>query len=698
VPRIALTLVLATTIWAQELHVDSPRTRYFLGEMIPLKLAFRAPAGAFVADSRIQDRGGRLNGVEEYVVEPAGAQDPLRGLPGESAGMGGISGGAVGLHPDRPFVVERILNEWIRFRSPGRYQLTVRSRRVRPAAGREPVEVTSKPLMLEIEAAPPEWVAGQIKAAVAIADRQDSSPRARQQALLRLRFLNTLEAATELAQRLPLENSVDAFAVHCGMLDSSHRPRLLPVLEARLQDARQPVTGRFLQTLAQLAVLVESAGVPPPYPAQPGSQRLWRADQRRRETLYAEKFDAYLLMLVARLPDKDAAARALTAAALLRIADSRPGQPPWLPLVADALIANFNLLPSNMQSDLLSERWELLSRREVLPLLLALFETEDPALPGTAGLRGAALFRIFDVDPAKARELVLAEIRRPEGPRVPEHLLLNLPDDRLPELDAVFVQQLARGGPPPGLFIARYATRAIVKEVERAYLAHQVQLDRQKLPRCPYPLVFYFLKFDPEFGEPEYRKGLADPRCAAVGAAAEPLGRQAMSQELERLSIEALKTGSPAVKQGVAHLLGRFGSPDAEQSLWDAMAASAAEPAADARWESVLIAALGQAGGWYVGPAKLEQLQALCRTANCRATVGHWIRQSESPKRVEILAYSGQPRIHVAQYLLTNEPELRRKLAQFPRGTTFRMAPSNSPEARQKVELLIRSAGLRVEN
>ena len=94
----------------------------------------------------------------------------------------------------------------------------------------------------------------------------------------------------------------------------------------------------------------------------------------------------------------------------------------------------------------------------------------------------------------------------------------------------------------PAQLIARYATGAIVKEVEAGYLAFHAELDRQKLPRCPFPLVFYFLKFDPEFGERELRKAFATGPCYDMGTAFESLGSYAMSPALERMAIVAERT------------------------------------------------------------------------------------------------------------------------------------------------------------
>ena len=94
--RFFLFLCLAGGAGAQvELRIQAPKTRFYLGEMIPLTLSFKAAsAGPFVAETRLYDRVGRMNGIEEFIVEPTGAaQDPLHGLPGESGGLGGISGG-----------------------------------------------------------------------------------------------------------------------------------------------------------------------------------------------------------------------------------------------------------------------------------------------------------------------------------------------------------------------------------------------------------------------------------------------------------------------------------------------------------------------------------------------------------------------------------------------------------------------------
>jgi hypothetical protein len=713
-----------------EFRIAAPKATFYLGETIPLAFSFTATnPRSFVADSRLQDRVGRMNYTEEFVPDPvATTEDPLRGLQGESGGMGGLSGGNAILSSERPFTVERILNEWVRFRAPGRYRIYVLSRRVRQVTGTghtdqelqmfvasKPVEVVSNVITLEIAAASPEWVSEQITAATAVLDNttgnDSESGRVRQRAGLTLRFLNTVESGTALAKRLPGVNSVDAFALHSGILDSSHRTELLLVMEQLLAEPGQAISERFLTTLAQLAVLVESGGVMPPYPSDEATRQAWQVESQRRAALVAEKRDHYVSVLVQKLQDKKAEVRALTRDALLSVAEAAQIRPPWLTGIVDSLIADFRALPAQMQSSLLDSRWHLLRNRDVLPLLNDLYANPPQPPVGYPSIRELVLLRIYELAPDRGRPLILAELHRPDGPRLGEKTLMMMPDENLPELNDVFSAQAARGGPLPTLLITRYGTSEIVKNVEAGYVAFNAELDRQKLPHCPFPLVFYFLKFDPEFGERELRKAFATGPCYDIGRAFDPLGSYAMSPALERIAIEHLGSGIVPIKRGAAEVLGKYGSPASQQPLWETMEYFRSwwkDREDDLRkpvgqegvfLERALRTALAQGSGWLLGETELRRLLALCSSEECRASVQEWIQSAASPKPVEISSYPGDVRIKVAQYMVTGERELSAKLAQFPAGTTFRMTATRSEEAnleRTRVEAAIRAAGHRI--
>src|SRR5664280_462071 len=162
--------------------ISATKREFYSGELVPLQLSFAStqPKG-FLADTRLQDRAGRLNGMEEFLIDPAAlAEDHLRGLPGENMAMGGLSGGTV-LLSAKPFSFERLLNEWVRFRQPGRYQVAILSRRITQVTdsarseyylqthqGGDRLELVSNILTLNIALAPAAWVKEQIAGVVKV--------------------------------------------------------------------------------------------------------------------------------------------------------------------------------------------------------------------------------------------------------------------------------------------------------------------------------------------------------------------------------------------------------------------------------------------------------------------------------------------------------------------------------------------------
>jgi hypothetical protein len=336
--------------------------------VIPIELSFTSDQpDAFAADTRLYDRIGRMNYVEEFVVDAAArAEDPLQGLPGGTGGMGGLSGGPYVLS-SKAFTFQRVLNEWVRFKEPGQYRVYVLSRRVRALdtpgqalnePGRfyqsKPVELVSNVLTVNIRSAPETWVKQQIAAAKGVLGSDPGHDSAKfvehQQARRILRFLPSPEAATELVLALTGTNDVDSFSSYMGVLGSPYREELLPFMEDRLSAADQPVWDRYLETIAHLAELVESSGPAGPYPPEPEAQAAWRADQERRAALRKQKSAEYAKKLIAALPGKQPATRAESLNTLLNLALRGGPEPPWVQSVVKSLIADFRRLPVMTQS------------------------------------------------------------------------------------------------------------------------------------------------------------------------------------------------------------------------------------------------------------------------------------------------------------------------------------------------------------
>jgi hypothetical protein len=714
------------------LAVTVPKTEFFLGEVIPLQLSFTSEKpGVFAAESRLYDRVGRMNHLEQFVVDPATlTEDPLQGLPGGTGGMGGLSGGPVVLSP-KAFTFERVLNEWVRSKQPGRYRLYVLSRRVRATDKPEqavnepgrfyrgaPVELVSNVLTLDIRPAPDTWIRQQIaasKATLGTDPGQNSVKVAEHQRARRvLRFLPGLEAATELLLALTGSNDVDSFSSYMGVLGSPYRKQLLPVMEARLIAAGQPIWDRYLDTIAHLAELVESRGPAGDYPSDPQAQAAWRADQERRAALRRQKSDEYAVKLIAALSTKQPAARAESLHTLLNVGLRGGPEPQWLKSVLASLIADFRRLPVMTQTMLLEHRWSTLKTAAMLPVLRDLVSNPPPERYDPP-IQSVALRRLYEMSPDEGRKIILAEIARPDGSTIPFSTLAILPDESLPELNDVLAEKF------DPLLILRYATRDVVKRIEKMFEARNADVLRQNVPYCAGPLAFYFLKYDPPYGEKVLREQFGKPSlpsaCYDIGFQFHGLGRWAWSAAFERFALESLASPLVPVKRGAAEVLGKFGSAAAQEPLWETMdyfrsywknreeELKHKTGQEGVQLERALRIALAQADAWTLQEAGLMRLLGLCSTDWCRTEVSGWLDAAKSPVRIAVMTqFSGTWGYTVAQYGPGDGEWLRRKLNQFPEGAVFEVQRSANEsgipglkEARERAEELARASGGRLQ-
>ena len=143
-----LALLLQSSV---KLEISAPKTVFFLGETIPLRLSFTSTQpNTFVVSGDAVASISRIDQIDQFIVERvADAEDPMQGLPGQSGGIGTLLS-APAVLSETPFVSEKILNEWVRFREPGTFQVHVLSRRVRRVGEHGPqMEVVSNVLSRE---------------------------------------------------------------------------------------------------------------------------------------------------------------------------------------------------------------------------------------------------------------------------------------------------------------------------------------------------------------------------------------------------------------------------------------------------------------------------------------------------------------------------------------------------------------------
>lgn len=669
------------------------RTTFRMGEPVDVELRFRADTpGKYVIAAFPDNRFVRLALFDVFTAEPKdGVADPLGDIPAQLGH--GISALPHAVRPlDGNIVsVERQVNEWLSFRKPGRYRITAETTRVRrsdPAS--RPLRLRSN--ALEIEIVPPEagWADRQLASAVAVLERGDPPPPVISQvhdpapeAQLRraariLRFLETREAAHALVRFFEHGPAAAQQELRAGLFGSPHRKEVIASMERDLSAPDVPITYYWLGTLIELA----SAEILPPQPplpiGDPEAEKRWMEEHGARLERTRPVEQRYFAILAEAIGRKQGRARAVSLGTLL----TRGPQPPS-PAVLAALFDNFTALPEISQRSLLEHEWYRIASPAAEPLLRSLAAS-------AGGARDAALLRLYELNPKAGRELILRRIRSGDAGSGAQVLMI-LPDETIPELDEALAGALEQGKPVEAL-IARYATGAVFGRVRAWYEA--------KRPACGGPLFAYFFRVDPVYAAAQ----LAERRRTEPGGCPlymSPYEHLLASPGLERAAIEDLRHPNPMVRRSAQTLLQYGGSSEAEQPLWDALAAMRAAKfhPLDAGLEFGLVEALLKGAGWVVTPEKIDRLHEACITDQCRTLVAGERRSLEPPVRVSLLP-EGPLAAMIGPFRMRTREQIQRKIAQFPRGTSFRLDHSYGgswfAEQRWKViRELLEAAGMR---
>jgi hypothetical protein len=399
------------------------------------------------------------------------------------------------------------------------------------------------------------------------------------------------------------------------------------------------VTATVLSFAAVAATPVSNAVRSCPFPTDAALQGAWRVESgRRREAFREGKRKEYVARLIASLPAKQPEARAVSSNMLIESASRNGGDAALTPSMAGWLIADFPKLPEQMQINLLESRWDIIRNPAILPSLREIYERTQEPRPSPA-LADLAVRRIFDLAPEEGRQIILSQIAQPSS-RLTLATLQLLPDRSLPELNDELVSRLEAGQFVDTL-ILRFATGDVVGRVEKAYWKRNQDQDRQNVPHCGSPLIYYFLQHDSAFGERELRREIENPGrfpvCHDIGFQFRTLDRNAYSPALERLAIKFLASPEVPVKRGAAEVLGQYGSPAAEKPLWDTLEYfhswwKGREEELDerngqegAQFERSLRIALAQASGWKLEREGLKRLLDLCSSDWCKRDIREWI-------------------------------------------------------------------------
>jgi hypothetical protein len=607
-------LTIATSVAAQSisLHIEPAlgQSQFRIGEEIGLKLAFEMmndtdapPAGqpGWMIMLNGHDRSVLGFGRDRFVVTPeAGTRDPWSYRLHEGIAYSGPGGSRLS---DKPLVLNIDLNQWARFERPGHYTVHALSHATGPQ--RQDVEVESNQIGIDIVAADPQWQQQELATDLAILNStlskiDSASFESRMNAARRLTYLDTPAAVREMVRWLGIADIQTAQILQDGLRSSQHGPETVAAMKELLRSPSEPVPPVFLRTLAAL-------------------------DKAIKEPQNA---------LAEVVEQKQGSAKAISIKTLLdsMSAESVPAT------LRSEIAALFPQLPASQQSELLDYQWKKIDAPDMIPVLRQIYETAPQSRYPEDPLLASAVERLYELDTSRTRTLLLEEMTRPD-PRLLYRTLAMLPDATLPELDATLLDHLQHnGGRPAEELIARYSTKSILGPVKDFYAKRDAEMRSRvttnpniAAPACEPPLVAYFLRIDPAWGETVLRQSLAERGYTMGRCWLGIIGQTAVYNSgpvWERVAIDALQDPAVPVKIDAVKSLAQYGSPTAKPAIFEAFRYwhewwenRGEQNEESRRLEQAFVEATTRPKNWTPADADLATIRDLCLTAGCKSQV-----------------------------------------------------------------------------
>lgn len=676
------------------------KRRFRQGEIIPLELSFtsRLP-NQFFANTASYDRSGRLHKDTFHLSPEEGFSDPLYEYfhDGGLMMMGGLSSNRA--LSASPFTIPYRLNEWLRFDKPGTYKLYVTSPRIGRKKNKEDrwgeplaARVASNLVEFEILPANADWAKTELAKAVRILDDPKQREKHAEAACV-LRYLDTEEAAAEMIKRLDDTTSDFSF----GLIGSSQRNFVVETMEKRIELPEQAVSSRYLHWLTWLTQRQQFPARPPA--RTPLSEEEAKAYYSARQQAFERVSQHYASRLAGTITQKKGTARAISITTLIGLVTMQatvPGnQPTWFAQTVAEIPAIYDDLSYDLQQRLLGWYWQQIASPVLLPLLKKIHADEK----GHHELRSLALRRLYELAPATGRTLILAELRK--ATEINSTTLTLLPDETLPEVDdalATLLENPANNLERTAALIERYATAAITPRVRAVY----GEKGGQWACSLQASLLAYFLRVDAAMGAELVQEALSRrEHTGCYNSLLEDVGKLHFNAELEQIALKALEDETPAVTAAAIRALGKYGSAQAEQPLWQRFKQwhqqwqgrapqLTARPSSDEAdhqrlLESSLQQALCLGSAWLTDANALSRVSALCLTPSCRDEINRHASRWKAEIDLEFrLNSEGWGEAFVAQYSVQSLEKLKEKIAQFPPGTTFKWV--SDPEKHEQVK------------
>ncbi len=734
------------------LRTANGQTQFRRGETIHLVASFTSDRPGYKITRFVRDDRGMATLGAVKVTPADGVTDPIGELPPPTfLAIAGYVPPPVALG-EKPVEFPFVLNDWARFDKTGVYQVTLTTSRVFVAKPDDrknqagllfnssfSASITSQPLQIEITPADEAWANEQIEITREFWRQQASSSRYAEIKPPQndISFLGTRAAMTAIIEHLshnpqPRESDYETHLFRTGFIGFPDRDWLIGAMKRALAQPNYAVTTGFFDLLTDLQSLKNAprpAGADANFvgskkdaqgnyekdaqghyiPATPTPAQQLQIDWEKRRAAArnaAQKSD--WLQITAATPAKTAAPRAMTLHTLLGLAwqgnlEKEPQIKAQLPQLVAQLAPIFDQLPSPARANLLGYQWDkikspafvpALQRSRQLPIDKNDYDAKDA--------NDLALKRLAEIAPQVGRAQLIAQIKSPK-PSVNFETLSSLPDATLPALDDALAANYENSDSEiSARLIERYASAAILPRVRAHYESSSDRLGYGSLPA----ILAYFVRVNPGYGIPKVavQARIFGKRDAYSSLLLDVATLQS-DPRLESVAIANLTNAGEGSATDAAQTLGRIGSPAAEGALLARLknTSDAKYPRVRGHIEWRVVEALAGGQGWLCPPAELRQIRALCLTEQGRNTADDYLQRRDNQKEGEPLHldYSPDGYWGADGYNGRGMNSFRAKLAQFPRGTTFRWQKLGSgPAADQAFETTRQWAaarGLKIE-
>jgi hypothetical protein len=562
-----------------EIRTETGQTTFHIGERIPLVLSFTGPDGTEIPTYNF----GRTDPLrlDSFAITPTtGWTDSLVAYAVFLSG-GCCGARKVGKLSAKPITLEMNLNEWARFDEPGTYTLTITTHRLSKRLF-GPLEsdrnnLPSNPLELHIIAATPKWQKATLDRilhdiAIPYEPYSEESPQ-RLAALADLRYLGSPAAITALASSIRDEQydlSNEAFLGLIG-LPRNLRENALAALNKLIDDPTFPISQQFLEVIPWLQM--DDPKLPTAETLE-AMQAAYSAHQATMQPL----LDAAWETTAAQLSRKQGAARTITAQTLAAMVPLHPSAAA-AEEVGSSLRASFPNLSAADKASLLSDHWNLLRSRSLLPQLRAIGQApaEDSnampfGFPEMKSLRAIALARWYELEPDNA----LIEIRHQiaqTNPDLSAGDLDFLHDQTFPEFERLWAQGFAKAKntndyQTVASLLMQFGTGSASPQI--APLVTQPGPDYS----CgrPSEALAYLVKFSPDTARHFLQHPSGSPTAQGYDCSVAQIsfiGAYVQNPILLDAAVQTLKSQDAFIVQDALTYLRRFGDESVRQPILD---------------------------------------------------------------------------------------------------------------------------------